>query len=182
MISQLEQLCQAQNVGCQATLMGIVSDIGGAPHTAPVKPGCMFRWKVKITFQGRSETFDYYTGLGHVNKPPAVLRGHYCGGEPLMPGTVRNWHTDPSLYAETIRQAWYTDKRAPLVPVAADVLSCVVSDAHAGGQSFTEFCSDFGYDEDSRKAHKVWRKCKDGALKAYRLLGSEFETFAGAEH
>lgn len=175
MSSQLEQLCQEKNVTSVATLKGIVSEIGGQSITTQVKPGCMFAWKVVITFNGRSETFEYYTGLGHVNKPPRFI------GYPALRRTG-DWTQDRTIDGVAFREAWYRNAAAPLVPVAADVLSCVVSDAHAGGQSFAEFCSDFGYDEDSRKAHRVWRKCRDSALKAYRLLGAEFETFAGAEH
>jgi len=37
---------------------------------------------------------------------------------------------------------------------------CFVSDALAGDQSFEEFCSSFGYNEDSRKAEKIWKECE----------------------
>lgn len=36
---------------------------------------------------------------------------------------------------------------------------CFVSDAIAGGESFDEFCSNFGYDPDSRIAERQHRAC-----------------------
>jgi len=38
---------------------------------------------------------------------------------------------------------------------------CFVSDAISGSYSFEEFCSEFGYDTDSRKAEKTWKACQE---------------------
>lgn len=59
-------------------------------------------------------------------------------------------------------------------PDAASVISCLISDARAGEQSFEEFCSDFGYDEDSRKAEKTWNACRIIAPRIERFLGDDF--------
>jgi hypothetical protein len=67
-------------------------------------------------------------------------------------------------------------------PKAADVLACLCSDVGAGEQSFEDFCSDLGYDADSRKAEKTWKACAKLAPKIRRLLGDHFDQFAGAEH
>jgi hypothetical protein len=67
-------------------------------------------------------------------------------------------------------------------PTAADVLSCVCMDASFGEQSFEDFCSDLGYDPDSRKAEQTWKTCVRMAPKVRRLLGKDFEMFANAEH
>lgn len=67
-------------------------------------------------------------------------------------------------------------------PSAADVLACVVSDARSGELSFEEFCSDLGYDADSRMAEKTWNTCKRNGRKVRRLLGESFEDFANSEH
>ena len=45
-----------------------------------------------------------------------------------------------------------------------DVLNafyCFVGDAVSGSYSFEEFCSEFGYDTDSRKAEKTWKACQE---------------------
>ena len=40
-----------------------------------------------------------------------------------------------------------------------DAFECYVSEAISGTSGFGEFCGEFGYDEDSRKAHETWRAC-----------------------
>lgn len=37
---------------------------------------------------------------------------------------------------------------------------CFINDALAGMYDFDNFCSEFGYDNDSRQAEKIWRKCQ----------------------
>lgn len=48
---------------------------------------------------------------------------------------------------------------------------CFVSDALAGVDSFENFCSEFGYDTDSRNAEKIWRACKRSTNKIFNLTG-----------
>jgi hypothetical protein len=67
-------------------------------------------------------------------------------------------------------------------PTAADVLNCLCSDARSGEMTFEEFCSEFGYDSDSRKAENTWKQCERLGAKVRRLLGDEFDEFANAEH
>jgi|SRR5215472_2608761 len=69
-------------------------------------------------------------------------------------------------------------------PTAADVLYCLVSDAssYENATGFEDFCRDFGYDTDSRKAERIYRQLERQAPKVRRLLGEDFETFAQAEH
>ena len=49
-------------------------------------------------------------------------------------------------------------------------LSCIVRDADAGAFPFRDFCADFGYDEDSRKALKTWKTCKSMEKRLQRVL------------
>jgi len=44
-----------------------------------------------------------------------------------------------------------------------------LSDAQAGSESFNDFCSNFGYDEDSRTAYKIYEAC-EGATTKVALL------------
>jgi hypothetical protein len=53
----------------------------------------------------------------------------------------------------------------------------LLSDASAGEQSFEEFCLEFGYDPDSRKAERIHKACEKTARELRRLLGDDFETF-----
>lgn len=67
-------------------------------------------------------------------------------------------------------------------PTAADVLYCLASDARAGDMSFDDFCSDFGYDSDSRKAEQTWKACVRMAPRVRRFLGEHFDAVCSAEH
>lgn len=46
-----------------------------------------------------------------------------------------------------------------------------VSDAMAGAESFHDFCSDFGYNEDSRNAEHVYKACKRSHASFIRVSG-----------
>lgn len=68
-------------------------------------------------------------------------------------------------------------------PTAADVLSCLISDASSGDSgSFGDFCCDFGYDTDSRKAFDLYMACRKVNKRLRHFLGDSFETFQSAEH
>jgi hypothetical protein len=43
-----------------------------------------------------------------------------------------------------------------------DAFNCLLSDAIAGDlPSFEDFCNEFGYDDDSRKAESMYKSCQD---------------------
>lgn len=66
-------------------------------------------------------------------------------------------------------------------PDVEGCLDCLLSDAQGGGQSFADFCGDFGYDVDSRKAEATWKACQKSAKGLRKLLGRDFETFLYAD-
>jgi hypothetical protein len=39
-----------------------------------------------------------------------------------------------------------------------DVLACISGDVNCP-ETFEDFCSEYGYEEDSRKAEQMWRRC-----------------------
>jgi len=53
-------------------------------------------------------------------------------------------------------------RMVPNAPTAADVLNCLASDAAGveNARSFEDWCADYGYDTDSRKAEKTFRVCE----------------------
>ena len=67
-------------------------------------------------------------------------------------------------------------------PDAAGVLYCLATDARAGESSLEDFCSDFGYDPDSRKAEATWNTCVKLAPKLRQLLGEHFDDVCSSEH
>lgn len=56
-------------------------------------------------------------------------------------------------------------------PTAMDVLGCLASDASGAGESFEEWCSNFGYDADSRKAKRTYDAVKSQTSKLKTFLG-----------
>ena len=105
-----------------------------------------------------------------------VPEGWDCGTHPYR---VRLRYGRRSLTTPFFQGAALTGE-----PTAADVLSCLLSDtlSYENAQGFADWCSEFGFDTDSRKAEQTWRQIKAQAPKVHRLLGEDFATFAGAEH
>jgi hypothetical protein len=66
----------------------------------------------------------------------------------------------------------------PNPPTLGDVLQALQSDAQIGEHMlFEDFCSDLGYDVDSREAEKTWRACQETRGHLQRLFGSLFDSF-----
>lgn len=51
-------------------------------------------------------------------------------------------------------------------------LYCFVSDAASGDQSFENFCSELGYDEDSRTAERTYKACRKSLEQWNRITNS----------
>jgi hypothetical protein len=60
-------------------------------------------------------------------------------------------------------------------PSCRDVLDCLASDAASleSSRDFADWCSEFGYSEDSRKARRIFKTCRCQARQLKRLLGEE---------
>ncbi len=67
-------------------------------------------------------------------------------------------------------------KAEPVLPTVIEVMYSLLMDADSGDYSFEDFCGNFGYDEDSRKAEQTWRACQEQGRKLRTLLGSEYST------
>ena len=66
-------------------------------------------------------------------------------------------------------------------PDAEGCLESLLLDAGSAVQSFEEWCGDFGYDTDSRKAESIWKSCRKTCENMQRLLGDDYETFLYAD-
>lgn len=67
---------------------------------------------------------------------------------------------------------WNKNKRSTDAKFA---VYCFLSDALAGENSFEDFCSEFGYDTDSRKAEKIYKACEKSAEKAKRIFSDLYQ-------
>lgn len=70
------------------------------------------------------------------------------------------------------RMSWDNAPR-PVAPSAASVLHSLLLDAHSAEQPFDYWCSDFGYDTDSRKALDIYEACCTIRRDLYKLLTTE---------
>ena len=48
-------------------------------------------------------------------------------------------------------------------------LYCFLTDSEAASKSFSDFCSEFGYDEDSRRAEKIYKSCEK-SLEKFEII------------
>ena len=46
---------------------------------------------------------------------------------------------------------------------------CFLSDGEGSRYGFSEFCSEFGYDERSRKAYRIFKACEKSLKKAEKI-------------
>ena len=60
-------------------------------------------------------------------------------------------------------------------PTTAEVLSCLADDSTVS-DDFEDWCSDLGYDADSRKAEKTWKACQHIRKRLLNFLGGDLYT------
>ena len=59
--------------------------------------------------------------------------------------------------------------------------SSILQDAQGSYDSFEDFCANFGYESDSRRAETIYKKCAEGKDKLFMLGIGELEICALAE-
>jgi hypothetical protein len=64
-------------------------------------------------------------------------------------------------------------QRKPQTPKIQDALYSLILDSSALETSFEYWCSDYGYDTDSRKAFETYEACCDIGKKVNRLFNSK---------
>lgn len=62
-------------------------------------------------------------------------------------------------------------------PEAEDVLDCLAMDAAGieNARSFEDWCGDYGYDTDSRRAEKTFKACQKAAEKLEKFMGDKYQ-------
>jgi hypothetical protein len=102
-----------------------------------------------ITIGGQK--FDYHTGIGHRR----MGTSHFDDYRILK---------SRAIVSDTDLQRWLSCTIAEK-PALDDVLHALVMDASACEESFDEWCQNFGYDTDSRKALDTYLQCQSNATK-----------------
>lgn len=133
---------------------------------------CVF--DVTIKHNGRTFTTGYTKGAAHriwKKKIPYYTKDS-CWTKYYKPGEKINIFF--KINPDTIKE--FKALTEPIPPTIEDVLYCLLADASCVqyGQTFEEFCSELGYDTDSRKAEKIFNVCRD-VWAALIRLGADFE-------
>ena len=68
-------------------------------------------------------------------------------------------------------------------PTVSDVLLCVQSDTASieDTKGFEDWCDNYGYDPDSRRAERIYKACERQAKALKRFMGEVFDEFMGCE-
>lgn len=126
-------------------------------------------WRVTLKRGDRKilET-DYSQGVAHApayKNPPKFPSGKV---DPYKQKQVVAWEIEHGKRARIMDSIdWISGKDPIPGPTLLEVCYSLAMDAQSGQESFEDFCSNFGYDTDSRKAEATWRSCAD----IYRALG-----------
>lgn len=63
-------------------------------------------------------------------------------------------------------------------PDIESVMGSLFSDASCAQGSFEDFCSDIGYDTDSRLAEKIYKACKSINIRLHKFIDSQYDAMA----
>lgn len=112
-------------------------------------------WDVTLTYQGQTYAgISYRMGTGH--SKPATYADGAMGYQP-----VKDWK--------------------PTAPDAATVVDSLLSDVSGLDRRFEDWAADLGYDEDSRKAERIYIECLKVLPRLQALLGADYTRFEQAE-
>jgi len=159
----------------QSEIIKALEDMGLSMSYVCVSPGnakTESRWRVTISRGGRDFTSKYIMGCAHRRWTPQGVRA--MAKEPKKFGPWnRGWFE--SLYMESFR-ARYSE---PIPPDLADVMYSLVMDTSGvrDGQSFEDWCADYGSDPDSIKALESFNACTD-AWRAMVRLGLDLDALS----
>ena len=125
----------------------------------------MFSWLANINGQ----EFEYFTGSGH----SVSFNPEYNFG----PNKKRGVSQRKALF-EAKKQGQYIREGYSyvFVPCLDSILNCLFMDGSACDESFDDWCGNFGYETDSRKALETYLKCQENASKLKKALGNEYQT------
>lgn len=102
--------------------------------------------------------------------------------------TANPWTVTLKFGRRRLTTGYWTGAAITDEPTAADVLGCLMLDASSVDDGapyprlFRDWCDDFGYDTDSRKALAAYEACCKLAPKLRRFLGALYDDAQSAEH
>ncbi|CAB4162716.1 hypothetical protein UFOVP785_95 [uncultured Caudovirales phage] len=119
-------------------------------------------WRLTLSIKGKPFSCDYSAGTAHIptkdreaeKKPYRMTAGVWNAVQ------IKTWENQ---YCETGK---------PGLPNLADVVYSLLMDgANCIDQSFEEWCSNYGYDTDSRTVERIYNACKDTGAWLCKAVG-----------
>ena len=120
------------------------------------------RWLVTINGQ----QFDYFTGIGHRKHNYALINKRMHAD--ILYARVKN---PTSVNVQRIIE--HDTKAVP--PKLDDVLYCLITDSEACSETFESWCSNLGFDTDSRKAMDTYLACQKNGEKLRKAGVTDIE-------
>lgn len=108
--------------------------------------------RLKIHYKGREYAFDYWMGTGHFEEKTVQHYPKFC-------------------YILRLK----SDAITP-----GSLMWSLLVDYDSADYDFDEFCAEFGYDNDSRRAERIHNAVKEQARQMRRLLGDDLQAFLSA--
>lgn len=143
----------------------------------------MYHYHITLYHNGKSYQLWYSVGIGHsdlFNDTKIWENVFYDIDLAAIRNTILKkgltffpWHLN---YDKPFFKKAFEIGKKYLKPLELNtVLYSIMSDCSSAENSFTfeEFCSELGYDPDSRKAYKIWEACRE--------QNEKFKQFAGRE-
>jgi hypothetical protein len=124
------------------------------------------------------ETFEYSLGIGHVDwkkaarSPKYSTSFGYSEDNRLVDFMARGvaLKKTPELLGHQAALAAEIARLQKVRPNPAEVLASVCREALDAEETFSDWCANFGYEEDSRKAESIYRACQDNGAMARKLV------------
>lgn len=131
---------------------------------------------MKTDYETQAETFLNKWGIELSIRPTYSGKcPPFCDGKDCIHGVEHCIKLARPLTGKRLQfPFWnsFSDAQTEKEPTAYDVLACIASDLNCP-ESFEEFCSEYGYETDSRKAHATWKRCSAFGKKLVAFFGSE---------
>ena len=115
---------------------------------------------------GVSHSFDFWTGIGH-RKLQNLTHGYVRDrAKKIMDGAaLKQTDENFAMAVETLENG-----SVAVLPKIDDVLYALVMDSVALDQTFEDWCADYGYDTDSRKAFATYEACCANGKKLKQII------------
>lgn len=166
-----ERLKEIDGLEIESSHMGLEEKTIEKSEWHPASKYLQDKWSVTIRFNNHSYTTEYYTGIGH----------RKLIGSDKKEGN-KYWDQFSGQY-KTEKEACKANWLKVIEPKLDDVMACFLIDAGSAYGTFEDFCGNFGYDSDSRKALEIYLNCQKTRDVMLKMFGRTlFEELSQLEH